>query len=200
MHPFTEASLCTSSPTRLGDRGAGHSVEESDGPKRGCGDGGKRGGPISRAGSRGDDDSDLKPAVQQYLAEELGLGREGAAKVVRRQPAVLGLSVEANINPKLAFISLHFANIFVYDALGLVCYSRIGRMVPRVNLLERYDMLGKWRAGTVLKSTNPKYCKMVGIHKDEYDCEVAACKEAHARDEKKKKSKKSKNKEGTRLT
>jgi len=46
----------------------------------------------------------LAPAVR-YLAEDMGLGREGAAKLITTLPQVLGLSVEDNITPKVRYLA-----------------------------------------------------------------------------------------------
>ena len=45
----------------------------------------------------------ITPKVR-YLAEELGLGRDGAAKVITRAPNVLGLSIENCIAPKVMYL------------------------------------------------------------------------------------------------
>ena len=46
----------------------------------------------------------LGPKVR-YLAEELGLGRDGAVKVITKCPQVLGMSVEDNIAPKVRYLA-----------------------------------------------------------------------------------------------
>ena len=40
----------------------------------------------------------------RYLAEDVGLGRDGAAKVITAIPQVLSLSVEKNLRPKVMFL------------------------------------------------------------------------------------------------
>jgi hypothetical protein len=45
----------------------------------------------------------LNPKLR-YLAEEVGLGRDGAAKVILRCPQVLGFNVECNLTPKVRFL------------------------------------------------------------------------------------------------
>ena len=123
-------------------------------------------------------EGNIKPTVR-YLAEELGLGQEGAAEAVRKLPQVLGYSVEGNIKPTLAFIISHFPDSTISNAISLIAFSLIGRMMPRVNILKRHGMMGKWSVGTVMTRTNIKFCETVGIDEDEYDHEVVACKEAH---------------------
>jgi len=55
-------------------------------------------------------EDNLAPKVR-YLAEELGLGRDGAAKVIVRFPSVLGLSVEENLAPKVRYLSEEWAGL-----------------------------------------------------------------------------------------
>jgi hypothetical protein len=41
----------------------------------------------------------------RYLAEELGLGRDGAVKVITKCPQVLAMSIEDNIAPKVRYLA-----------------------------------------------------------------------------------------------
>jgi hypothetical protein len=84
--------------------------------------GGGGGGELTASGGGGgwavalDED-----AVFRYLAEEAGLGRDGAAAVIAGDPRMLGYSIEKNIAPAVGryrlFVSKHASKAPMVSAL-----------------------------------------------------------------------------------
>jgi hypothetical protein len=122
----------------------------------------------------------IAPKVR-FLAEEVGAGREGAAALILQRPTLLGYSIERKLRPTLRFLTEHFPDTNAANLVLLSGYSLAGRLVPRVRLLQWHGQVGRFAASYIGTLTNDKFCEKVGIMKEEYDAEVAACVREYAK-------------------
>ena len=123
-------------------------------------------------------DDNLAPKVR-FLAEEAGAGREGAANIILQYPKLLSYSIELNLRPKLHFLWEKFPGSTGVQAMRLAAHSLAGKLMPRVRLLERHGMAGRFAASTTAKCTTATFCEKVGLAIEEYDGEVEVCKREH---------------------
>ena len=119
-------------------------------------------------------EDNISPKVR-YLAEEVGAGREGAAALILLCPTLFNYSIERKLRPTLRFLLEHFPDTNAARLASLARYSLAVRLVPRVRLLQRHGQAGRFAASYIGMLTNDKFCEKVGIMKEEYDAEVAAC-------------------------
>jgi hypothetical protein len=123
-------------------------------------------------------DNNLRPTVK-FLVEEAGAGPEGAADIILQIPSLLGMSIELNLRPTLHFLVDNFPGISGVQAMKLAAHSLVGKLLPRVRLLESVGQTGRFAASSVAVLTTPKFCEKVGVTLEEYNAEVEVCKIEH---------------------
>ena len=131
----------------------------------------------------------IVPTVQ-FLAEELELGVEGAARCVAQRPMILAYSVERKLRPTVEYLTAEFfPRCDVKTAVSLSSYSLRSRIVPRVRVLRKRGLMAAAVSGEgaegganfspayVVCMRDDKFRQLAGIDADAYREEVRAAEE-----------------------
>ena len=115
------------------------------------------------------------------LEEAFGVGPEGAASIILKNPTLLGLNVEPTLRSYIRlFMKLPPSGTSEARAVKLARYHLARVLVPRLQLLESNGQAGMFTDALELTAhTDAEFCKAAGVKRKEYAAQVATFEERY---------------------
>jgi len=105
-----------------------------------------------------------------YLTS-LGISKQDVADMITKSPQTLSYNVEANMKPSYEYLESKYGATTedIINNPGLLCFSLEKRVKPRHEFVKVKEVVGKYKAGTILTRSDKRFCELMRCTEREYE-------------------------------